>query len=1399
MTVPRRLGSLDALRLRLLLAALAATETVALVSDCSVPAGVQCQEGDVISTGSQCTPVCPPGFLPSVSGLLCRYSVLSPASYTCSEAPCQLPGGIEHFTSGRCVERTGGSVAHGERCTPQCDAGFSPSTSPLACSLGVLTPSTFTCVGAPCAAPSGIAHASLPACNEWSTPNGMYCMTQCEMGYRPTRAQLLCTMGLFSPVDLFECEEIPCDAPTGIQNAASPSCEEGAIVTSNTTCTAKCSPGYGPSLYSLGCRFGDLTPKTFTCIQGLCSMPLDIVHAADPPCKEGFKLQDRQVCSPQCVQGYHPSVVSLSCAATVMSPKTFTCLGNPCLAPLNVANAMRPSCSEGASVSHGASCTPACAAGYTASETSLSCSLGVLSPASFACTPSKCPVPTNVSNAAAMPCDTPSIAHGVSCTPKCAPGYLPTGPPLVCSLGVISPPSFECVSFPCIAPETVKNAATPSCAEGLEILHGGSCTTKCSFGYTPSVVSLVCSLGVLAPSDFTCVGNVCAAPDSRLIPNAPALTCLDGPVVQPGEICISVCLKGYRPSVPVLRCEGEKLSPPLYSCLPDTLFENVVSVEDDTLEAGVTTNFATTSLGENHVLACYEESAAMRTKCAVLLGSMTDLQRGHAVTVAEDRPVKTVLVSLGESGRGLMCYISRDKPSGRCVLLGVSGFGLAVEGELPIADEGIKARHVVALPLTAASAAPHGAALLCYQKGALATVCRVFRVLPRVITSGRPAVNTSCEPITTQAECLAAAQLVNPAETSVNVVNLPLLPSGCSVQASAAFLNQMPSTEECSTTYGCVCRNSVGGLAAGEEFVVSNGSAMYHAAVALHSDRFALCFALSSAGRRGLCSLLLHTGGLTVVPRRTTNLTTSALSHVALSQLGATRGLACFSDWADGERGRCSILSLEGNGSTLKVGDASQLSDSITRYTKLVPLSSTTVDRAIDRVMAYYQLAVRVGHSPTMATPVSVDGDSVIVGSAAEVTSGIAWGLDLAPLTADSALACYADTSASEHGRCRVVWSPSYAPQDEPFVCSGGSECRKIFTAPPPELPGEVQNLATSNPSLGVVHVSWAIAIINVRAPEIYRYELSNDNFNTSIVEVANSATSYTFTSEFPIERRPYSVRSINIAGYSPVQQEFVRADYIGCATRASLLAMHSLNFQTVVLGAASSRDACRLACRAECMRNFGIFGHDAGAGTAKCVCGNMTNVPTVPGCALCALSGDETASGCGDASGSLVSIYDSGTPVRVVIPPMDWFHDYAVTATYEEPLGGYPVVNIKNDSWTQSWLGGTPPVTVFFDAGRPVIVEGFRTKMGPDANLKSYRDFIVKCQTTSNPADAYTVSAGTGGDHTEENGYYWNEYWFDDKTTCQRWQFVMTNSHKPGDGVGIQAFDFYATEEVCV
>eukprot|EP00928_Gymnodinium_smaydae_P027533 TRINITY_DN21270_c1_g7_i2.p1 TRINITY_DN21270_c1_g7~~TRINITY_DN21270_c1_g7_i2.p1 ORF type:complete len:811 (+),score=78.53 TRINITY_DN21270_c1_g7_i2:131-2563(+) len=455
--------------------------------------------------------------------------------------------------------------------------------------------------------------------------------------------------------------------------------------------------------------------------------------------------------------------------------------------------------------------------------------------------------------------------------------------------------------------------------------------------------------------------------------------------------------------------------------------------------------------------------------------------------------------------------------------------------------------------------------------------------------------------------------------------------------------------------------------------------------------------------------------------------------------------------------------------------------------------------RAIDRVMAYYQLAVRVGHSPTMATPVSVDGDSVIVGSAAEVTSGIAWGLDLAPLTADSALACYADTSASEHGRCRVVWSPSYAPQDEPFVCSGGSECRKIFTAPPPELPGEVQNLATSNPSLGVVHVSWAIAIINVRAPEIYRYELSNDNFNTSIVEVANSATSYTFTSEFPIERRPYSVRSINIAGYSPVQQEFVRADYIGCATRASLLAMHSLNFQTVVLGAASSRDACRLACRAECMRNFGIFGHDAGAGTAKCVCGNMTNVPTVPGCALCALSGDETASGCGDASGSLVSIYDSGTPVRVVIPPMDWFHDYAVTATYEEPLGGYPVVNIKNDSWTQSWLGGTPPVTVFFDAGRPVIVEGFRTKMGPDANLKSYRDFIVKCQTTSNPADAYTVSAGTGGDHTEENGYYWNEYWFDDKTTCQRWQFVMTNSHKPGDGVGIQAFDFYATEEVCV
>merc|ERR1712107_310196 len=43
-----------------------------------------------------------------------------------------------------------------------------------------------------------------------------------------------------------------------------------------------------------------------------------------------------------------------------------------------------------------------------------------------------------------------------------------------------------------------------------------------------------------------------------------------------------------------------------------------------------------------------------------------------------------------------------------------------------------------------------------------------------------------------------------------------------------------------------------------------------------------------------------------------------------------------------------------------------------------------------------------------------------------EVQRGIAWNVALSDMTQVTALACYSDTSDSEYGSCKVLWTPSY-------------------------------------------------------------------------------------------------------------------------------------------------------------------------------------------------------------------------------------------------------------------------------------------------------------------------------------------------------------------------------------
>lgn len=103
----------------------------------------------------------------------------------------------------------------------------------------------------------------------------------------------------------------------------------------------------------------------------------------------------------------------------------------------------------GSSIPHGAACTPACAVGFTATASALTCTGGLVSP--FECAPSTCN--PAVDGVVALPLHATAstcigvLEHGADCSIDCASGYLPSsgGTTATCRNGVtVAADGFEC-------------------------------------------------------------------------------------------------------------------------------------------------------------------------------------------------------------------------------------------------------------------------------------------------------------------------------------------------------------------------------------------------------------------------------------------------------------------------------------------------------------------------------------------------------------------------------------------------------------------------------------------------------------------------------------------------------------------------------------------------------------------------------------------------------------------------------------------------------------------------------------------------------------------------------------------------------------------------------------------
>eukprot|EP00913_Durusdinium_trenchii_P000184 g167.t1 len=195
----------------------------------------------------------------------------------------------------------------------------------------------------PCAAPQDVAYARTISCMEGSLiESGTACSTICQEGYSPTVAQLQCSQGQLSPPQ-FACAEDSCSAPPnatetaapaprgllgphrpGVNYSASSACLEGNDVAPGGVCTAQCEAGYAPSVQSLGCSRGRLTPSSFSCQEASCQAP-EVLHAASPACSGLPQIKSRETCTPLCQDGYVASQTLLHCTRGQLNPETFVC------------------------------------------------------------------------------------------------------------------------------------------------------------------------------------------------------------------------------------------------------------------------------------------------------------------------------------------------------------------------------------------------------------------------------------------------------------------------------------------------------------------------------------------------------------------------------------------------------------------------------------------------------------------------------------------------------------------------------------------------------------------------------------------------------------------------------------------------------------------------------------------------------------------------------------------------------------------------------------------------------------------------------------------------------------------------------------------------------------------
>jgi hypothetical protein len=438
-----------------------------------------------VTTGTQCSAVCAPGYGAGTSGITGTVTC-NTGSYGVSQfSGCAVNSCSPYAQYGYTISGCGSSTSlatYGNTCTATCASGFTGTVAgAVSCSSAQYVGMAFTgCTVNSCPAYSQVGY-TIGTCGGTGTiAYGTSCSATCASGYTGTVTGTVgCASGGYTSY-FSGCVSNSCPALTQVGYTIG-TCS-AATVNGGTTCTASCASGYtgtvtgtvtctGSTGYYSGSFSGCSVPAS-------CTAYSQGGYTVSSNCG-GNTVAVGTVCTASCASGYTGTVTgSVSCSSSYGGSYTNTfsgCTVNSCYAYTQTGYSIN-ACggSATATIPFGTTCSATCAAGYTGTVTgAVSCSstnAGGYSSYFSGCVINSCPaysqVGYNVNSCGGSA--TTVVNYATTCSATCATGYSGTVSGAVsCSASQYSGQAFTgCVFSSCSpfseAGYTIGSACNPS-------------------------------------------------------------------------------------------------------------------------------------------------------------------------------------------------------------------------------------------------------------------------------------------------------------------------------------------------------------------------------------------------------------------------------------------------------------------------------------------------------------------------------------------------------------------------------------------------------------------------------------------------------------------------------------------------------------------------------------------------------------------------------------------------------------------------------------------------------------------------------------------------------------------------------------------------------------------------